>query len=181
MGVEHFTSRCTACHLCVSSCPSRVLAPSFLAYGLSGVMQPQMWFEAAHCNYDCTICSEVCPSGATLPRTREEKQRIQTGAARFIKENCVVHTDNTNCGACSEHCPTKAVHMVPYPNPSGHKLVIPEVNESLCVGCGGCEHACPTRPFRAIYVDGNPVHKRADKPVEKKLEPLPDTGEDFPF
>ena len=179
--IEHFTSRCTACHLCVSACPSRVLAPSFLAYGLAGLMQPQMWFEAAHCNYDCTVCSEICPSGAILPLTREQKQRTQTGVARFIKKNCVVFTDNTNCGACSEHCPTKAVHMVPYPNPSGRKLVIPEVNEAICVGCGGCEHACPTRPFRAIYVDGNPVHKRAEKPVVKALEPLPDAGEDFPF
>ncbi|OIQ50145.1 putative electron transport protein YccM [Pseudodesulfovibrio hydrargyri] len=181
VGIEHFTAKCTACHLCVSACPSRVLAPSFLAYGLAGVMQPQMWFEAAHCNYDCTVCSEVCPSGAILPLTRERKRRTQTGVAHFIKENCVVHMDNTNCGACSEHCPTKAVHMVPYPNPSGRRLVIPEVNEAICVGCGGCEHACPTRPFRAIFVDGNPVHKRAEKPAEKKLEPLPEAGGDFPF
>ena len=28
--VEHFTSTCTACHLCVSACPTRVLAPAFL-------------------------------------------------------------------------------------------------------------------------------------------------------
>jgi ferredoxin len=30
-----------------------------------------------------------------------------------------------------------------------------------CIGCGGCEHACPTKPYKAIYVDGNPVHKIA--------------------
>jgi ferredoxin len=180
LGIEHFTSRCTACHLCVSACPSRVLAPSLLDYGVSGMMQPQMAFSSAHCNFDCTICSQVCPSGAILPLTKERKQRIQVGAAHFIKENCVVYTDNTNCGACSEHCPTKAVHMVPYPNQSGRKLVIPEVNRDICVGCGGCEHACPTRPYRAIFVDGNPVHKRAEKPVVKELE-QPAATDDFPF
>lgn len=178
--IEHFSSRCTACHLCVSACPSRVLAPSFLDYGVSGMMQPQMDFQAAHCNFDCTVCSNICPSGAILPLTKESKQRTQVGVAHFVKENCVVYTDNTNCGACSEHCPTKAVHMVPYLNANGRKLVIPEVNGAICVGCGGCEHACPTRPFKAIWVDGNPVHKTAEKPVVQELE-QPDTTEDFPF
>ncbi len=89
------------------------------------------------------------------------------GVAKFIKENCVVYTD-TNCGACSEHCPTKAVHMKPYLNAVGRKLVIPEVDKTICVGGGGCEHACPTKPFKAIYVDGNPKHKTAQKPKEKK-------------
>jgi ferredoxin len=167
VGIEHFTSRCTACHLCVAACPSRVLAPSFLEYGPSSMLQPRMEFLSAHCNYDCTVCSEICPSGAILPLTKERKQRVQTGVARFIRENCVVHTDHTNCGACSEHCPTKAVHMVPYLNVDGRRLVIPEVNPAICVGCGGCEHACPTRPYRAICVDGNPVHKRAEAGREK--------------
>lgn len=178
--IEHFNSRCTACHLCVSACPSRVLAPSFLDYGLSGMMQPQMDFQSAHCNYDCTVCSNICPSGAILPLNKESKHRTQVGVAHFIKQNCVVYTDNTNCGACSEHCPTKAVHMVPYLNANGRKLVIPEVNAAICVGCGGCEHACPTRPYRAIWVDGNPVHKVAEKPVVEELK-QPDATEDFPF
>ncbi|QGY41512.1 4Fe-4S dicluster domain-containing protein [Pseudodesulfovibrio cashew] len=179
--IEQFTSRCTACHLCVSACPSRVLVPSFLDYGLSGMMQPQMSLQSAHCNFDCTICSNICPSGAILPLAKEQKQITQVGVAHFLKENCVVYTDNTNCGACSEHCPTKAVHMVPYLNAAGRKLVIPEVTEAICVGCGGCEHACPTRPFKAIFVDGNPVHKVAEKPILRKLEPAPDANEDFPF
>lgn len=179
--VGHFTSRCTACHLCVAACPSRVLVPAFLDYGLAGLMQPRMDFRSGYCNFNCTACSAICPSGAILPLPRERKQRIQVGTARFVKENCVVHTDNTNCGACSEHCPTKAVHMVPYLNMPDRKLVIPEVNEAICIGCGACEHACPTRPYKAIYVRGNPVHKLAEKPAEKALESAPATGEDFPF
>ncbi|GAB7024114.1 4Fe-4S binding protein [Salidesulfovibrio brasiliensis] len=181
ISIKHFTSRCTACHLCVSACPSGVLVPSLSDYGLHNIMQPQMGFSSAHCNFDCTICSQICPSGAILPLTKEQKQRTQIGKAHFIKKNCVVYTDNTNCGACSEHCPTKAVHMVPYQTVNGRKLVIPEVNQKICVGCGGCEHACPTRPYRAIYVDGNPVHERAEKPIIKKLEPAPHLEEDFPF
>jgi len=125
--IEHFTSTCTACHLCVSACPSRVLVPAFLEFGFLGMMQPRLNFHAGHCNYDCTICLDICPSGAILPLTVEKKKLTQLGVAKFIKENCVVYTDNTDCGACSEHCPTKAVDMVPYPNPANKRLVIPEV------------------------------------------------------
>ena len=179
--IEHFTSTCTACHLCVSACPSRVLVPSFLEFGFLGMMQPRMNFKSGHCTYDCTICLNICPSGAILPLTVERKKLTQVGVARFIKDNCVVHTDNTDCGACSEHCPTKAVDMVPYPNPAGKLLVIPEVKPDYCIGCGGCEYACPTKPYKAIYVDGNPVHKTATKPVVKEIDRKVDYKKDFPF
>ena len=179
--IEHFTSTCTACHLCVSACPSNVLVPSFLEYGLLGMMQPKMTFNAGHCNYECTICMDICPSGAISPLEVEKKKLIQTGVAKFIKKNCVVYTDKTNCGACSEHCPTKAVNMIPYPNPKNNRLVIPEVNPDYCIGCGGCEHACPTKPYKAIYVEGNAIHKMAQKPEVKKIDPTIDYNEDFPF
>ena len=181
VSIEHFTGICTACHLCVSACPSHVLTPSFLEYGFVGLMQPRMNFSSGHCNYDCTKCMDICPSGAILPLPKEKKKLTQLGVAKFIKENCVVYTDNTNCGACSEHCPTKAVDMVPYPNSANRKLVIPEVKPEICIGCGGCEYACPTKPYKAIYVDGNPVHKVAQKPVVKKIEQKVDESEDFPF
>jgi ferredoxin len=179
--IARFTSICTACHLCVSACPSRVLKPATLEFGLMGMMQPRMDFNAGHCNYDCTICTEICPSGALKPLSVEQKKATQLGVAQFIKENCVVFTDHTNCGACSEHCPTKAVDMEPFPNDSGQKLVIPKVNPDICVGCGGCEHACPTKPYKSIYVDGNPVHQPAQKPEVKKIKQKVDHKEDFPF
>ena len=181
VSIERFTSLCTACHLCVSVCPSRVLSPSILEFGPSGIMQPRLNYRASYCNYECTLCTQVCPTGAILPLAPEEKKRTQLGVARFIKENCVVVTDNTNCGACSEHCPTKAVRMVPYPNPLNRALVIPEVHADYCVGCGACEHACPTKPFKAICVDGNPVHATSKKPEPKALERNVDDTEDFPF
>jgi len=181
VSIERFTSLCTACHLCVSVCPSQVLSPSILEFGPSGMLQPRLDFRASYCNYECTLCSQVCPTGAILPLAAKEKKRTQLGVARFIKENCVVFTDNTACGACSEHCPTKAVRMVPYPNPQNRPLLIPEVHADYCVGCGACEHACPTRPFKAICVDGNPVHARSKKPEPTAPEIKINDTEDFPF
>ncbi len=181
VSVNHFNDICTSCHLCVSACPPQNLLPSFLEYGVSGLMQPRMYFQSGHCTYECTICGDVCPTGAILPLTVEKKKLTQTGVAKFIKENCVVYTDNTACGACSEHCPTKAVNMVPYANPLNKPLTIPEIKPEICVGCGGCEHACPTKPHKAIFVDGNPVHKLAQKPVVKAVEQKVDLKADFPF
>ncbi len=164
--VEEFMNKCIACHLCVSACPTQVLQPSLLKYGLQGFLQPYMDYHANFCNYECVVCGNACPTGAISEITVEEKKKIQLGRATFVKENCVVYTYNTACGACSEHCPTKAVNMVPY-KPG---LTIPEVDQSICVGCGACEYACPVKPFKAIYVDGNPVHLAALPPKEEKLE-----------
>ncbi|NCC24736.1 MAG: 4Fe-4S dicluster domain-containing protein [Deltaproteobacteria bacterium] len=179
--VKHFTSTCTACHLCVSACPTRVLAPSLLEYGFFGMMQPRMDFHSGFCNFECTVCLNICPSGAILPLAPTDKKLTQLGVATFIKENCVVHTDKTDCGACSEHCPTKAVRMVPYPNPAEKPLVIPEVKSEYCIGCGACEFACPTKPFKAIYVEAKPIHKLATKPATETIDETIVYDDDFPF
>lgn len=175
--VTRFNSVCTACSLCVSACPTHVLQPSITQYGITGFMQPFMDYETSFCNFDCHKCADVCPTGAILPLPLEEKQRTQLGKVVFVKHNCVVYTDETDCGACSEHCPTKAVHMVPYKN----GLMIPEVDQSICIGCGACEYPCPVpAPFKAIYVNGNGTHVLADKPDKG---PKAEVGfeDDFPF
>lgn len=175
VSIRHFSSRCTACSLCVTSCPTRVLQPAVLQYGINGITQPYMDFSSGFCNYDCTLCGEVCPAGAILKTGIEAKRRIQTGKSVFVIENCITYTNGTDCGACSEHCPTKAVHMIPFRN----NLVIPEVNTKICTGCGACEYACPVRPLRAIYVEGNITHETAELPQVKKTEKLQEP--DFPF
>lgn len=162
---KRFQQHCTSCHLCVSKCPSHVLKPAFMEYGLGGVMQPTVSFEKGFCNFDCTVCSDVCPNGAIPPLTVEQKHLTQMGYVVFIEENCIVLTDGTSCGACSEHCPTQAIAMVPYKD----GLTLPHVNTEICVGCGGCEYVCPARPFRAVYIEGNPVQKEA-KPFKESEE-----------
>ena len=171
----HLQAHCTSCHLCVSKCPSHVLKPAFMEYGLEGVMQPMMYFEKGFCNYDCTVCGDVCPNGAIKPLTVEQKHLTQMGKVVFFEENCIVYTDGTSCGACSEHCPTQAIAMVPYKD----GLTIPHVNTDICVGCGGCEYICPARPFRAVHIEGNEVQQEAHPFVEEKKEEV--EVDDFGF
>lgn len=172
---KNLLNKCTSCHLCVSKCPSEVIKPAFLEYGVAGMMQPMLYFDNGFCNYDCTICSEVCPSGAISRIDMDTKHHTQTGQVQFILENCIVYTDETHCGACSEHCPTQAVSMVPYKN----GLTIPDTEISICVGCGGCEFICPAKPYKAIYVEGIARHEKLTIMKEEKDESV--VVDDFGF
>ncbi|MDR1383909.1 MAG: 4Fe-4S binding protein [Planctomycetaceae bacterium] len=165
--LKHYMRRCTGCHLCVTKCPSGIIRPSTTELGMSGFMQPVIVFDTFntmdgfYCEYECTICSRFCPTGALQPLTKEDKILNAIGKAKFLRANCVVNTQKANCAACDEHCPTKAIKMVAYDEKNYPDLVIPEIEAAKCIGCGACEHVCPVRPYRAIYIDGLEEHEKA--------------------
>ncbi len=177
--IQEFLDRCTACHLCITECPTAVLQPAFLQYGWSGLMKPRMDYSVAFCNFDCRRCGEVCPDGAISLLGLATKYLTKIGEAQFDRDACVVVTNGTDCAACSEHCPTKAVSTTPYVN-KGKNLRLPSVNKELCVGCGACEYACPAKPAKAIKVTGLLRHGWAKKNIEPKAT-LPKSSGDFPF
>ena len=153
--LKHFYKHCTACQLCVSKCPNKVLRPSAR---LEHLMQPEMNFNEGFCSIDCNRCSQVCPTGAIRPvDSAADKSAIQIGHAVVIPENCVVNRDNVSCGNCARHCPVGAITMVP--REEGKRFSVPAVNPEQCIGCGACEYHCPARPVSAIYVEGHEVHK----------------------
>jgi len=160
--LANFSKHCLSCQLCVAQCPNDVLRPSS---DLSTFMQPEMSYERGYCRPECTKCSQICPAGAILPVSVEDKSSIQIGHAVWAPENCVPLTDGQECGNCARHCPVGAIKMVrigdtPYMKEGmDSDLRIPVVNEEKCIGCGACENLCPSRPFSAIYVEGHEVHK----------------------
>lgn len=157
VSLKHLAQHCTGCQLCVSACPNNVLRPSM---GLLTLMQPESGYERGYCHPKCTRCSHVCPTGAILPITREEKSAIRIGHAVWLKENCLPGSDCIPCGNCARHCPAGAITMIPSDSSNPDSIKIPDVNADLCIGCGACENCCPARPFRAIYVEGYPVHRK---------------------
>jgi polyferredoxin len=173
ISARNLAEHCTSCQLCINSCPNDVLRPS---NSLDRFLQPEVSYERGYCRPECTRCSNVCPTGAIKPITKEQKTAIQVGHAVWIKDNCVPVVDGIPCGNCARHCPAQAIQMVPLQSgvhqdgwrwldadnqeiPREQVLLIPVVNEEKCIGCGACENLCPSRPFSAIYVEGHEVHR----------------------
>jgi ferredoxin-type protein NapF len=176
VNLQHFTQFCTACHLCVSACPTKVLTPSFFEYGAAGLMQPLMDFEKSFCDYECNACGKACPTGAVLPLNLEEKKLVQIGKAQLFEDICVVYIDHNNCGACGEVCPTRAISFINKQN-----ILYPEVDIRYCIGCGACELACPTTP-KSIIVEPNEIHQTAVRYRHRRRHRHgQETQEGFPF
>jgi ferredoxin len=191
-GLERYLGACTACGLCVSACPSKVLQPALGELGLRGLFVPRLDYAVSYCQYECSACLELCPSGALERLGLERKKLTKIGDASLVKDRCIVFTDKTKCGACAERCPTGAVRMVEAPT----GIPEPLFTSSICIGCGACHFACPARPERAISVSGLALHRIADKPSKdlfggprpKSEAPSggpsggrPSGGSDFPF
>ncbi len=155
LSAANMAKRCTGCQLCVSDCPNGVLRPST---SLISIMQPVMSYERGYCRPECTRCSEVCPTGAIKPITREEKAETRIGQAVVIQENCLMVEKGVDCGNCARHCPAGAIELVQIDESDENSPFVPSVDADRCIGCGACEHLCPVRPFSAIYVEGREVH-----------------------
>ena len=169
MGPKNLQKHCTACQLCVSSCPNKVLLPSSR---LATLMQPEMSFERGFCRPECTECSQVCPTGAIKKMTPAKKTAISIGSAIWIKDNCIVNRDKVQCISCERYCPTEAITLVDIQPavavvpPGGQgppvNLKIPAIDNEKCTGCGACEYYCPARPFAAIFLEGHHMHHKRD-------------------
>lgn len=172
LGRAHFATTCVGCHLCVSACPSQIIKPALFEYGLCGFAQPTISFANGHCEYNCTLCTHTCPTGAITPLSVTEKHRTKIGQAEYLREHCVVTRYHRECGACAEVCPTLSISLVRH-----RGLSFPKVRARTCIGCGHCEYICPAAP-KAIVVRGEFMHSLADLPPREDQLELPD-GEDI--
>lgn len=160
MSWRRFAERCMGCQVCVSNCPSKVLRPAGTAFGIGGAQKPTLDFSRGFCQYDCVECGSVCPAGAIMKLTPEEKHKIQTGVAVYNHIFCIIVQEDKSCGACAEHCPTGAIH-IPERKEGDVMRPVPEINRELCVGCGACEHVCPLLTQKAITVTPLALHQEA--------------------
>ncbi len=155
VSVPRFLDHCTGCGLCITACPTHVLQPSFLQYGIRGVFKPHLDFSKGFCNFDCTACSSVCPEGAILPISRPDKQRTQIALASFHSERCIVHCRQNECGACTEHCPTKAL--------STFEGKVPSCDTNACIACNSCVQVCPQHAISLVPDGADGQHAQIDR------------------
>ncbi len=163
-----FLAKCIKCDQCINACPTNVLQPATWSQGgLESLWTPVMKFTVGHCQYKCTLCSEVCPTGAIRRITVEEKLGkgkyqeqgpIRLGTAFFDIGRCLPHAMEIPCVVCEEVCPTspKAIQTKDYQvkDVYGNFVILnkPFMVPDLCIGCGICETECPIKDSRAVYV-----------------------------
>jgi len=163
-----FLERCVRCGECMKVCPNNALHPTLLEAGLEGIWSPVLAPRVGYCEASCTLCGQVCPTGAIWEITSKEKgwvgkmgpdsKPVSIGTAFVDRGRCLPWAMAKECIVCEEWCPTspKAVYLRPAEvfdsEGRGAQVRQPYVNPELCVGCGACEFACPVVDRPAIYV-----------------------------
>ena len=168
---QEFLHRCVRCAECIQVCIGNALQPTFLQGGLDGMFSPMLMARSGYCEFNCTLCGQVCPTGAIRQLTLEQKHQWKIGHAWFDKNICLPYAKATPCMVCEEHCPTpeKAIRFteVTIVDAAGETITIrqPYVVDELCIGCGICETKCPLPGRSAIYVTSAGEHRHPDKPM----------------
>jgi polyferredoxin len=160
-----FIDRCIRCGQCMRVCPNNALHPTFMQSGLEGMWTPILIPKIGYCEPSCTLCGQVCPTGAIEELTLaqkigdEEHSPNVIGTAFLDRGRCLPWAMATPCIVCEEWCPTspKAIYLKDEIaiNSKGEPVAVkrPYIDPELCTGCGACEYACPVKSQPAIYVD----------------------------
>ena len=146
---REFLAKCVRCGECLKVCLRSALYPAALQAGAEGLYTPMVVPRLGYCEYNCTLCGQVCPTGAIPKLAVADKRRAVIGKAVFDKNHCLPFASQTPCIVCEEHCPIpgKAIRYqtVTETRPDGRRVTLkkPYIVPELCNGCGICENVCP--------------------------------------
>jgi len=161
---KDFLKRCIRCGQCMKICPTNALQPALLQSGWEGIFTPVLVAQIGYCEHYCTLCSQVCPTGAITRLELRAKigddltPPTRIGSAFFDKGRCLPWASGITCIVCEEWCPTspKAIWLeeteVIARDGTKKSIKLPHVNPDMCTGCGACEYACPVTGSPGIYV-----------------------------
>jgi len=162
---QEFLARCIKCGACMKVCPTVALQPALHEAGLEGLWSPILMARLGYCEQACTLCGQVCPTGAIRQLSVAEKigqpphlQPVRIGTAFIDRGRCLPYAMDTQCIVCEEVCPTapKSIYFkqVEVAGRDGALRLLkqPYVDPTLCWGCGVCETRCPVFDQAAIRV-----------------------------
>jgi len=163
-----FLNKCIRCGECLQVCIGNALQPVLLQAGIDGMFSPVLVARTGYCEFNCTLCGQVCPTGAIESLPLDVKQTTKIGHAWFDKNRCLPYAKMTSCMVCEEHCPTpeKAIRFqdVTTEDRAGNRVRVkqPYVVDHLCIGCGICETKCPLPGKAAIYITSAGEHRHPE-------------------
>jgi polyferredoxin len=155
---KEFLERCIKCGECMKVCIKNAIHPTLSEAGLEGVWTPYLKMQLGYCEYNCTLCGQVCPTNAIQELTVEQKHENRIGLAIFDKNRCIPYAMGRNCIVCEEVCPTpeKAIWFeeMEVATHDGQRVTVkqPRIDPHLCIGCGICEYVCPLADKPGVYV-----------------------------
>ncbi len=158
-----FLSSCIRCTECIKACPTGILKPAGLEFGLRAFWSPVMVPTEGYCKQGCNACSEACPTDAIMKYPIDQKYTFKSGTAFLESSRCISYTERKFCSECVRVCPTNAIDIVrgweppgvdlgrwgvpkesaDFPAPNNQTPTRPiQVTFEKCIGCGACENAC---------------------------------------
>jgi polyferredoxin len=178
-----FLKKCVRCGECMKVCLKNALYPAAWQSGWEGLYTPLVIPRLGYCEYNCTLCGQVCPTGAIPNLAVEQKKREVIGKAVFDKDHCLPFARRMDCIVCEEHCPIpeKAIRSreVQMLGLDGVMTTVkePYIVEEICNGCGICEYVCPVETRAGIRVygvkDRRPIKQAVSGQLLHQIEKLP--------
>ncbi len=160
---ESLLAACVRCGACLRVCPTHGLQPSLTESGVEGLWTPILTPRLGPCEYTCTACGQVCPTGAIPKVTPATKWAAPIGKAYVNPSLCIPWSGRGECIVCEEMCPLpdKAIKLqeveIVASDGSTRQAQAPVVIHDACIGCGLCESKCPINGAAAIRVMIDPM------------------------
>ena len=112
---------------------------------MEGAWSPVMKMTIGYCEYECTLCSQVCPTGAIRPLDIAAKQAIRIGLAYIDRNRCLPYAYARSCIVCEEHCPTprKAIWL--------EEVEVPGPRRGACDGQTAARGPGPVHRLRDLH------------------------------
>ncbi len=134
-----FNLLCARCGNCSGVCPTHIIKPSEDTSMIGSLLTPVIDFSESYCLPECTLCGDVCPSGAITKFNQEDKKNLFMAGVRIDVETCWLNHQK-DCDQCRYHCAYDAIEIK---KTGGSPLALPVLDDDKCVGCAACKIICP--------------------------------------
>ena len=137
---------CARCGNCSSVCPTNIIRQSEDTRKIISLLTPIVDFSESYCLPDCTLCGDVCPSGAITRFKKEEKKGLFMASVHIDVDQCWLQHQR-DCNLCRFHCSYEAIEIT---KTDGNLIALQVLNDSKCVGCAACKIVCPANAIRMV-------------------------------